>query len=201
MKTWLSLLASLGGVLVPLAALASEAAPGHEAPKGGLLDPHEGLFYWTAIIFVLTLAVLWRFAWGPILKGLAAREEAIRGAIEHAERAARDAEALLAEYRGHIDHAREEAHAVVEEGRKDAERLRAELAEQGHRQSEEMLTRARREIGLAQAKAVEEIQRRTTELACLIARRLVARELKPQDHEALLREAIERYETTVEAPD
>ena len=51
-------------------------------------DPDLALF--TALVFVCLLLVLWKFAWGPIMSGLAAREEGIAANIDQAKQ---DAEA------------------------------------------------------------------------------------------------------------
>ncbi len=67
------------------------------------------------------LFVLGKFAWGPILSGLQARENFIRESLETAKRDRDEAEARLREYEERLATARAEATAIVDEGRRDAE--------------------------------------------------------------------------------
>ena len=44
------------------------------------------LAIWTAVVFLVLLAILWKFAWGPIAEGLDKREQEIADQIAEAER-------------------------------------------------------------------------------------------------------------------
>ena len=57
---------------------------GHEKPS--LLSVNPGLIIWTIIIFVLLLLLLWKVAWGPLIKALHNREETIKTSLENAEK-------------------------------------------------------------------------------------------------------------------
>ena len=43
-----------------------------------LVQPDPGLFIWTIVTFLVLLALLARYAWGPLLKALDTRHESIR---------------------------------------------------------------------------------------------------------------------------
>ena len=60
------------------------------------VDPD--LAIWTLLVFVVLLAVLWKFAWGPIVAGLEKREQAIADNIAAAKRQHEEAKRLVAEY-------------------------------------------------------------------------------------------------------
>src|SRR5215213_1566620 len=76
---------------------------------------------WTLVIFGLVVVVLGKFAWGPLLRGLQAREEFIRESLEKARIERETAEIRLREYEERLATARAEATAIVEEGRRDAD--------------------------------------------------------------------------------
>src|SRR5215470_9220719 len=59
-----------------------------------LLRPDPGLFIWTIITFLVLLAVLAKFAWGPLLKALDARQQSIRAALDDAQRAKQEREPI-----------------------------------------------------------------------------------------------------------
>ena len=73
----------LGGLLVgfPTVAMAASGA----APDPLLFD--VDLAICTAIVFLLTMAILRKFAWGPISSGLEKREQSIADNIATAENA------------------------------------------------------------------------------------------------------------------
>ena len=75
----------------------------------------------------LVVAVLGKFAWGPVLALLQEREEFIHKSLADAKHDREEAEARLKEYAAKLQSARGEAAAIVDEARRDAERLREDL--------------------------------------------------------------------------
>ncbi|MDQ6884440.1 MAG: ATP synthase F0 subunit B, partial [Candidatus Dormibacteraeota bacterium] len=87
----------------------------------------NGTFVAQLIIFLVTLVVLYRFAWGPILKVLDERKRRIQEGIEAADRAQREREAAEAEYQSKLDEARREGQALIEKVTQQSDQLRKEL--------------------------------------------------------------------------
>jgi F-type H+-transporting ATPase subunit b len=168
------------------AASAEEAAGGNSVFAGDV-----GNALWTLVIFVLVLVVLGRYAWGPILRGLQAREDFIRQALETAKRERDEAEARLREYEERLAAARVEATAIVEQGRRDAEAVKKKIEEQAKVEADRMIERAKREIALAAEAAGKELYGLAARLATDIASRVIGREVKPEDHQRLIAESIE----------
>ena len=52
-----------------------------------LLQPDPGLFIWTILTFLVLLTVLAKFAWGPLLRALESRQQAIRQSLDDAQQA------------------------------------------------------------------------------------------------------------------
>ncbi len=67
-------------------AMAAEAAEGHAEGPPNLFAGDLGNVVWTVAIFVLVLVVLGKFAWGPLLNALQARESFIHDALARAKR-------------------------------------------------------------------------------------------------------------------
>ena len=103
------------------------------------------------------LVVLGKFAWGPILKALQARESFIHDALAKAKRDRDEAEARLREYEERLATARAEATAIVDEGRRDAEVVKRKIEEAAKVEADKMIERARREIQLATVTATKEL--------------------------------------------
>jgi F-type H+-transporting ATPase subunit b len=150
-----------------------------------------GNVFWTVLIFGLVLFVLGKFAWGPLLGSLQARESFIRESLETAKRDREAAEARLREYEERLAAARTEASAIVEEGRRDADVVRRQIEASAKAESEKMVERAKREIQLATDTATKELYTLSASLATQMAARVIGRELTPQDHERLISEGIQ----------
>lgn len=165
-------------------------AAGGAAGSGSLFSGDVGNAIWTLVIFVLVLVVLGKYAWGPILTGLKQREDFIHDSLAKAKADRDAAEARLAEYEKRLATARAEASAIVEEGRRDADALRLKIEQDARTEAEKMIERARREIGIAKETAIKELYVQSARLATDVAGRIVARELRPEDHERLIRDSL-----------
>ncbi len=168
-------------------ALAQEHAE-HETPS--LFGGDLGNAVWTLIIFFLVLAVLSKFAWGPLLAALQKREKFIQESLAAAKRSREEAEARLREYEERLLKAREEASRIVEEGRRDAEVVKRRIEEEARKAAEASLERAKREIGIARDTALKELYVEAAELVTNLAGTVLRRQLTPGDHQRLVQEAL-----------
>ena len=173
-----------------MAALPAFAEEHAESP-GGPFEGNFGVALWTLVIFGIVVFVLGKFAWGPILGGLQAREKFIRESLESAKRDREAAEARLKEYSDKLVTARAEATAIVEEARRDAEAVKRRFHEETQAEANSTIERARREIKIAQETAVKELYVLTARLTTDVAGKILEREIKPADHERLIRDSIQ----------
>ncbi len=178
-------------LLTALPALAAEAEP---AGEPSLFAGDLGNSVWTILIFVLVLVILGKFAWGPILGNLQAREKFIHDALATAKRDRDAAAAQLREYEERLATARTEATAIVDEGRRDAEVVKRKIEEAAKVEADKMIDRARREIQIATSTATRELYDLSAKLATDLAARVLGRELTAKDHERLIAEAIDGIE-------
>jgi F-type H+-transporting ATPase subunit b len=170
-----------------LVLLALTATPAFAAEGGAdLLSPNAGLMFWTLIIFIVLLVVLWKFAFGPITAAVEARERALTEAIEGAKRDREEAARLLAEHKRQLDESRGEAQKLIAEGRATGERLRADMLEQTRREQAETLERARREIENEKVRAIADLRREAVDLAIAGASRVVEQNLDTQGNRKLV---------------
>ncbi len=163
------------------------------------LKPELQTMLWTLVTFVLLLAVLWRFAWGPLLKAINAREAKIRGRFEEAEARLKEAEAKAREYEDKMAHAREQAAEIIARGRKDMEAVRQEMLEGARREAAKILERARRDINLAKDQAAQDLRDEIVRLSVEIAAKVLEKSISPEDHRRFIEECIAEYERSAEA--
>jgi F-type H+-transporting ATPase subunit b len=186
---FLVLLAVLGAARPAFAD--DEAEHGGESRSPVVLDLTQAIP--ALVVFALLLVVLAKTAWKPLLKGLQAREETIRKAVDDAAAASEKAKALVAQYEAKLEAARAEAQQVVEEGRRDGEALRRRIEEDAHRAVEETKQRATREIEQAQAKAFDEVLRDVAVIATEAASRIVRKTLPAAAHQELVDEVVREF--------
>ena len=143
----------------------------------GPLTVEGGLMFWTIVVFLLLLAILRKFAWPAILGAVEAREQALERMLAEAAAEREQAAALLAENQKLIGEAKSQAHAIIVEARGISEKERALAVEKTRQEQEELLARARREIGAERERAVAELRREAVDLSLAAASRLIEKRL------------------------
>jgi len=162
-----------------------------------LTNPELQVMLYTIVVFLLLLAVLWRFAWGPLVKALDEREARIARKISDAEELRRAAEDRLKEYEHRISVAKDEAAAIIAEGKRDAVKVREDIMAAAQAESAKALERAKREIHLAKEAAVHDLREQMVGLTADLAGRVIKREVKAEDHRRLIEEAMTEVERTI----
>ncbi len=155
-----------------------------------LLDPNVGLMFWTVIIFVILLAVLWKWAFPAILGAVEERERALAAALAEAKRDREEAAALLAQHRAQLDASRADAQRLIAEGRAVGEKLRTEMLEDTRQEQQALLERARREIEGEKDKAIAELRREAVDLAIAGASKVIEKNLDDQSNRKLVEQFL-----------
>ena len=180
-------------------AFAQEAAGHGEHAAGASLPPKISEALMVAIlqliIFVGLVLVLGKTAWGPISKGLAAREQGIRNDIETAERARREGEAALANYRQQIAGADAEVRERLATAQRDAEQIATRLKMQAEADIEESKSRAQREIEESKNAALVEVRQQAAAISTAIAGKILKRELNDRDQAELVRASLDELQS------
>jgi len=175
----------------------AESAPGdgHGAEESGnVFAGNLGNALWTLVIFAALLYVLGKFAWGPLLQGLQGREQFIRESLQQAKTERDEAHALLEKYEARLAEARGEVEEILDEARRDASVVRQREDQKAKEEAEKMIARAKREIDIATETAVKDLYARASGLSVEVARKILQRELQPEDHARLIDDAVRSFE-------
>ena len=183
--------------------IASEG--GEAGNKGGsaLITPEIGLIFWTLVTFLTLLFILSKFAWGPIIRAMNAREDGIRNDLDTARKEREDAEHLLEDHRGLINRARRERAEAVEAGRRDAERLKAEILDEARKQREQLMKQAETQIAAGLRQARVELKGEAADLAIQVAGKLMGKNLDDATQRRLVDDYLadlERLGSSSDAP-
>lgn len=182
---------------ITAAALALAASPagllaqGGGEGGGGLYDINTGLSVWTLVVFDILVFILGKYAWGPILGAVEAREKGIQTALDEAADRNEEAAKLLAEHKEQLADARRQANELIAEGKAVGETVRKEIEEKARAEAQSIVERARAEIERERDAAIAELRREAVDLALAAASRLMQENLNQDKDRAI----VERYLT------
>jgi len=142
-----------------------------------LLNPNFGLVIWLAIVFLVLLFVLRRYAWGPITTALEERERTIDGSIQRAEKALAEAKQVQADNERARREAEQEAQRLLREAREEAERLRGEEVQKTREQIQHLRTQAEAEIEREKESALDALRAEVADLAIQAAEKILQESL------------------------
>ena len=160
----------------------------HAAP--GPLTVEPGLMIWTVVVFLLLLLILKRFAYPALLGAVEARERALQQQLDEAERNRAESAALLAEHKKLLADARTQAHGLLVEARTTAEKERALAMEKTMQEQQQLLERARRDIGDERDRAITELRREAVDLSLAAASKLIGERLTSDTDRKLVQEYL-----------
>jgi F-type H+-transporting ATPase subunit b len=151
-----------------------------------IITPDFGLFFWQAIIFSVTLFLLSKFAWGPIMNALKEREDSIADALQTAEKAREEILKLQNTNEALLIEARVERDKIIAEAQKASiamiEEARLKASTEGNRQ----LEAARIAIQTEKLVALNEVKNYAATLALEIAEKILRKELDNPDQQRQL---------------
>lgn len=142
-----------------------------------LITPDFGIIFWQTTTFLVVLFVLSKFAWGPILEIVKAREDAVAHAVDKIDAA----QVLIKQVED--DRAKLIGEAHLERERIIGEALAAQkkIIDQAHQEGlvvrEQLLTQARIEISREEERALEVVRANIGSLVVQVAENLLVKEL------------------------
>ena len=189
-----SLARTAPALLAALSALPSLAWAAQEehAPLKPMPSVDEGLItgITAIVVFAIVFAVLAVKVWPVISKALDERAGKIRGEIEAAELAQKQAKAALEQYEKNLAEARAEAQKMLDQARAQQQAISAELKAKADVELTQMRERARKDIDSAKRAALNEIYEESARLATSIAGKILQREVTPGDQSRLVEESL-----------
>lgn len=142
-----------------------------------LITPDPGTVLWTIITFVILAALLGKFAWKPLLQTLAEREKTIKDSLEQAQKARAEGEETLRRNQEILAQARRETGAILDQGKREAERLKSEILAQARKEAQDLVEQGKKQVQFEQKQAMEQLRRHVADLAIQAAERLITRSL------------------------
>ncbi len=149
-----------------------------------------GLFFWQAIILVVLILLLVKFAWKPIMTTITEREEGIKDALLSAENAKKEMMALKSDNQKLLDEARAERDTMIKEATAIKEKMIADAKSEAQIQGAKMIEQAKATIESEKNNAVTEIKNQVSSLSLEIAEKLLKEELSNKESQTKLVEKM-----------
>ena len=140
-------------------------------------DFSVGLFFWQSVLFIALILLLKKFAWGPILTAVEEREDGIKDALEAAEKAKAEMQALNADNERILAEARIERDALLKEAREIKDGIVNDAKELANTEADKILTTAKDQINNEKMKAMTELKNKVATLSIDIAEKVLRSEL------------------------
>jgi F-type H+-transporting ATPase subunit b len=159
-----------------------------------LVQPGIGLMVWTLLTFGVAMYILSKAVFPRIQSALDKRQKAIEETLDSSERARREADELLAEYRERLRAARDQAEEIIARANRSAENHEAESLAEARRRREELMEQTRRDIEQETRRAIQEIRKEEAGLTVMATEKVTRKTLTDDDQRRLVEEALEELD-------
>ncbi len=147
-------------------------------------------FQYTFVFVLLNFAILVLFLygllWKPVLSVLDQRRKSVSENIEQAKAKRQQAHELFEKYRKTMEEARGERERIIADGKREGEEERQKIVEEAKGESDAMLERARLSMESDRKEMEHELTTRVGAFSVQLASRILEREIKDEDHNALV---------------
>lgn len=155
-----------------------------------LLTPSIGNIFWTAVVFLILVLLLGKFAWGPILSAVRTRENNIQDALNQAKLAKKEMENLKADNERIIREAKLERDSILKEAREIKDKMVTDAKDVAKAEGEKMIAAAKQSIEAEKNAAMADIKNQIGALSVGIAESILKQKL---DNSEAQNELVQNY--------
>ncbi|QJP33841.1 F0F1 ATP synthase subunit B [Nonlabens sp. Ci31] len=149
-------------------------------------DFSPGLFFMQALILIILIVLMRKFAWKPILEALNQREDGIANALASAEQAKVEMANLEASNQAAAQEARAQRDEMIKDAREIKEKMIADAAGEAQEKADKIIASAQEAIESEKKAALADIKSQVAELSVSIAEKLTRKELSEKDAQLAL---------------
>ncbi|MGI6649392.1 MAG: F0F1 ATP synthase subunit B [Bacillota bacterium] len=190
-RGWLARVGQTAGGVAALSSLQLIlASPVLAAEAHGVPAIEAYKVMWAIINFLFLLAILYKFAYNPILQMLDDRKNTIESSLRHAEEIRVDIERMKQEAQQNLLDSRKEAQEIVARAQQIGEETKAELIAKAKEEAANERARAVAEIESAKEKAVNELRDQAATLAILAAEKVLGKAITIEDHQKMVKDFV-----------
>jgi F-type H+-transporting ATPase subunit b len=147
----------------------------------GLLMPSTGLLFWMTVVFLVVLALLWKFGFPAITKMVEERKNFIDESLRKAHDANQKLPNIQQERESILQEAREKQAMLLKEATSTRDAIVAKAQNQAKEEGARLLNDAKAEIENEKQQAIREIRAQVAELSVKIAEKIIKEKLSSDD--------------------
>ena len=142
------------------------------------------------ISFLILFFLLYKLAYGPLIKMLDSRSAKIKESLDAAERANESVKESEDKIQAEISKARQEGQKLIADAREAASRIRDQEIKKAKEESELLIKKTKTEILNEKESAIESIRKDFAGLSIIAAEKIIKRSINQKDHETLIDEVL-----------
>ena len=161
-----------------------------------LLTPDLGFIFWHSVILLISLLILSRYAWKPILAAIKAREDVYQQAMLEVRKAKEEMAQLETKKEAMMEEAHAQSDLIIQKAMANKEALLEAAEEEATKARQRIMAEAHQSITLEQEQARAAVKAQTVALVLHTTEKLIAQQLvaSPQQQK-LIEQMMEEVET------
>lgn len=159
-----------------------------------IINPMTSTVFWSIIVFIILLVVIWRFVLKPVNRMLTKRQDDIAEAVNGAEKQRDEAQKYLELQKARLDEARNQARQIIEESRIAAKKVKDEIEEKANEKSRSILETVNEEIKAERERSIAAVKNQIVDIALETTEKIIGKSLSEEEHKKLIEESLKEVQ-------
>jgi F-type H+-transporting ATPase subunit b len=144
------------------------------------------------VSFLVLLLALKKFAWGPVVDMMQAREDKIASDIDNAEKSKIEADKLGKQREMELKQSRTEAQGLIAQAKETAENNAHAILLEAEEHATRIKKQAHEDLRIERERMIDEAKKEVADLSVEIASKILKKELSASTHQELIQSSIEK---------
>lgn len=146
-----------------------------------LITPDFGLFFWMAIVFIIVLAILWKWGFPSIVNMVNSRKEFIDDSLRKAHEANERLANIQKEGEAMLQNAREKQAQILKDAAETRDEIVVKAQEKATNEGSRLLNEAKAEIEVEKQNAIRDIRTQVADISVQVAEKIVREKLSSNE--------------------
>lgn len=157
----------------------------------GASEAYLGDSLFVLVVFIILVALVGKFAFGPVSKMMQARSDKITNDLDNAAQSREDAAKLAAQRATELKNSKSEAVEIVNTAKQNGEKQREGIVTLAQEEVQTLKQNAKKDIEQSRLDALNSARDDVAQLSIEIASKLIKKELSVTDQKSLINSYIE----------
>jgi len=159
-----------------------------------ILNPMTSTVFWTIIVFIILVVVLWRFVLKPVNRMIVKRQDEIQESINSAEKQKNEALKYLEEQKQQLEDTKAESQRIIEESKTAAMKTSQEIERKADEKSRALMESTMQELKLERERSVVAVKDQIVDIAVKLSEKVIKKSLSGKEHKKIIGESLGELE-------